>query len=153
MMTEHKVTVNWKRETPTFDYEAYDRTHTIRYEGGIEVKSSSAPQYTGNPAYVNPEEAFTASLSSCHMLTFLAIASKSGYVVDAYEDHPVGIMGKNTAGKTAMTQVRLNPKVIFSGDRIPDEEKFRQLHHKAHANCIIANSVVTPIEVNPEMAG
>nr|WP_273482928.1 OsmC family protein [Kribbella italica] len=100
----------------------------------------------GNPGPVDPEEAFIASLSSCHMLTFLAIAAKKRLVVDAYDDHAVGVMAKNERGRIAITQVTLHPKIVFAGEQ-PDAAALERIHHRAHEECFIANSVTTEIIV------
>jgi organic hydroperoxide reductase OsmC/OhrA len=106
-----------------------------------------SPAYLGNPANVDPEEAFVASLSSCHMLTFLAIACKQKFVLDSYEDEAVGHMEKNAEGKMAITRVDLHPKITWGGDRIPSAEQLDKMHHAAHENCFIANSVKTEVTV------
>ena len=111
------------------------------------MTATAAPAYLGNPANVDPEEAFVASLSSCHLLTFLAIACKQKFVLDSYEDQAIGHMEKNAAGKLAITRVELRPKITWSGDRVPNEKELDQMHHAAHENCFIANSVRTDVTV------
>ena len=111
------------------------------------MTGTAAPAYLGNPANVDPEEAFVASLSSCHMLTFLAIACKQKFVLDSYEDEAVGHMEKNAQGKMAITRVELHPKIKWSGERTPTPEELDKLHHAAHDNCFIANSVTTEVTV------
>lgn len=145
-MSEHKALVTWKRSTPDFVYETYDRTHSIRFEGGIECKASSAPEFLGKKEYVNPEESFAAALSSCHMLTFLAVAAKSRLTVDRYEDNAVAILEKNAEGKMCVTKVHLRPKIQFSGE-VPTAEKVKDLHAKAHKHCFIANSVSCAVSI------
>ena len=98
-MSEHKITLEWKRGTEGFSYESYTRDHVLVFEGGVRVPASAAPAYRGNPAHVNPEEGLVAALSSCHMLTFLAVAAKKQFVVDQYSDHAVGLSGKEPEGK------------------------------------------------------
>jgi len=146
-MSEHKVTVEWKRETPDFEYQTYKRDHDWVFDAGITLRGSAAPAYMGNEQCVDPEEAFVASLSSCHMLTFLAIASRKRYVVDSYLDHAVGILAKDSAGNLAITKVTLRPEVRFSGKTLPTTEELRQLHDQAHHACFIANSVKTEVVV------
>jgi organic hydroperoxide reductase OsmC/OhrA len=138
-MSEHRVEIAWKRETPGFEYDTYDRSHAIRFEGGQSLRASSAPEYLGNKAMANPEEMLAAALSSCHMLTFLAVAAKSHLVVESYEDKAVAFLDKNADGKMAVTRVVLNPQVRFSSE--VSSEKLAQLHEKAHRNCFVANSV------------
>ncbi|TKS63481.1 MAG: osmotically inducible protein OsmC [Nitrospira sp.] len=104
-MSEHKISLEWKRGTEDFSYESYTRDHVLVFEGGVRVPASAAPAYRGNPAHVNPEEGLVAALSSCHMLTFLAVAAKKQFVVDQYSDHAVGLLEKNQKGKLAITRV------------------------------------------------
>jgi organic hydroperoxide reductase OsmC/OhrA len=109
-MSEHKVTLRWERGGAEFSYQKYPRDHTWSFDGGHTMTATAAPAYLGNPANVDPEEAFVASLSSCHMLTFLAIACRQKFVLDSYEDQAVGHMEKNAEGKMAITRVELRPK-------------------------------------------
>ncbi|WP_428407798.1 OsmC family protein [Hyphococcus sp.] len=147
-MSEHVADISWKRETESFAYEDYDRTHVWRFDNGVEVKAAAAPAYLGDPACVDPEEAFVASVSSCHMLTFLAIAARKRLTVDSYEDHAVGHMEKNTDGRLAITRVDLHPKIVFAPGVDVDAAALEKMHHSAHENCFIANSVKTEIVVN-----
>lgn len=146
-MSEHVADIVWKRETESFAYDDYNRTHVWKFDNGLEVKAASAPAYLGDPACVDPEEAFVASASSCHMLTFLAIAARKRLTVDAYEDRAVGHMEKNADGRIAITRIDLNPKVTFAPGVEVDAETLEQLHHSAHEHCFIANSVKTDITV------
>jgi len=141
------MTLTWKRGDAPFDYQKYSRNHTWKFDGGHEMTASAAPAYLGDPKNVDPEEAFVASLSSCHMLTFLAIACKQKFVLDDYVDEAVGHMEKNAEGKLAITKVTLKPKITFSGDKKPTTEELDKMHHAAHENCFIANSVKTEITV------
>lgn len=128
----------------------------LRFDGGIEVAGSSSPHVVPLPmsdaAAIDPEEAFVASLSSCHMLWFLSIAAKRKFCVDRYFDAAVGIMGKNSDGKLAMLVVTLKPEVIFSGERVPTPEQIEHMHHEAHEECFIANSVKTEVRCEPVYA-
>jgi len=146
-MSEHKVTTEWKRETEDFDAKTYNRSHEWHFDGGVVVKASAPAIYQGNDDMVDPEQAFTASLASCHMLTFLFIAQQKGFVLDSYTDHAVGEVSKNAEGKMAVTKVTLTPKIVFSGDKQPDTSELSLLHEMAHKNCFIANSVMTEVEV------
>jgi organic hydroperoxide reductase OsmC/OhrA len=148
-MSEHVVTVSWRRETPDFTYDTYKRDHRWEFGSGSLVHASAAPEFRGNPDLVDPEEALVAALSSCHMLTFLAIASRKRYVVDSYTDAAVGYLEKNANGKLAVTRVTLRPRVTFSGDRQPAAADIDRMHHTAHEECFIANSVTTQITVEP----
>ena len=131
-MSEHKITLAWKRGDAPFEYPKYPRDHTWKFDGGHEMTATAAPAYLGNPKNVDPEEAFVASLSSCHMLTFLAIACKKKFVLDEYTDDAVGHMEKNENGKLAITRVELHPKLKFSGDKQPTEQELDEMHHFAH---------------------
>jgi organic hydroperoxide reductase OsmC/OhrA len=146
-MSEHRANIQWKRETPDFASETYNRAHRWEFEGGIEVPASSAPEFNGDTDRVDPEKALVAALASCHMLTFLAIAAKKRLVVDEYSDQPVGFLEKNADGKLAVTRVTLRPKIVFGGDGAPSSEEIARLHDKAHGHCFIANSVHTSVTV------
>jgi organic hydroperoxide reductase OsmC/OhrA len=150
IMSEHSVTVEWKRETPDFEYRSYNRDHDWVFDAGITVRASANPAYQGSERCVDPEEAFVASLSSCHMLTFLAMAARDRYVVDRYRDQAVGVLGKDPSGHLAMTRVTLRPEVAFGGERVPGPEEIRQLHDRAHHACFIASSVKTEVVVEPQ---
>jgi organic hydroperoxide reductase OsmC/OhrA len=146
-MSEHKVTLKWARGGAEFSYQKYSRDHTWGFDGGQTVTATAAPAYLGNPAHVDPEEAFVASLSSCHMLTFLAIACKQKFVLDSYEDEAVGHLEKNADGKLAITRVELHPKIKWRDGREPSAEELDEMHHAAHENCFVANSVKTEVTV------
>ncbi len=147
-MSEHKVALEWKRDTEGFSYDTYNRDHVLVYECGVRVPASAAPAYRGNPARVSPEEGFVAALSSCHMLTFLAAAAKKRFVVDQYSDHAVGFLEKNQKGKLAITRVVLRPRVVFGGPTPPTPEQITELHERAHSECFVANSVLTEVTVD-----
>ena len=146
-MSEHKATINWERNGADFGYKTYSRDHVWRFDNGVEVPGSAAPAFLGNPARVDPEAAFVAALSSCHMLTFLAIACKKQFVVDSYRDQAVGFLEKNAKGKLAVTRVILRPKITFGGTARPTAEQMTAFHERAHAECFIANSVTTEVTV------
>ncbi len=150
-MSEHRVTVAWERATPQFDSNSYSRDHTWTFENGRVLEASATPAYKGNPERVDPEAAFVAALSACHMLTFLAIAAHRGVVVDKYEDHAVGHLEKNDKGKLAVTRVTLHPNIAF-GDNEPEAARLEQMHDKAHRECFIANSVTTDVSVEPALS-
>src|SRR5205085_2609927 len=141
-MSEHKIILTWKRGENPYEYQKYSRDHTWKFDGGHEMQASAAPAYLGNPNLVDPEEAFVASLSSCHMLTFLAIAAKKKFVLDEYVDDAVGIMEKNSEGRLAITQVTLRQRLKFSGDKQPTSQELEEMNHAAHDQCFIANSII-----------
>jgi organic hydroperoxide reductase OsmC/OhrA len=146
-MSEHRATIQWQRESQGFSYETYNRGHRWSFDGGVEVAASAAPAYRGDPDRVDPEEAFVASIASCHMLTFLALAAGKRLVVDSYADEAIGFMEKNEKGRLAITRVTLRPKIAFGGEKPPSEEQISKLHELAHEQCFIANSVKTKINV------
>jgi organic hydroperoxide reductase OsmC/OhrA len=150
----YRATISWKRGEGDFAKGRYSRAHSWRFDGGIEVPASAAPQVVPLPMSVaeavDPEEAFVASLSSCHMLTFLDLARRAGFVVDSYVDEAEGVMDRIDAGRFWISKVTLHPKIAFSGEKIPDEIDLSRLHHDAHEFCFIANSVKTEVIVDPE---
>jgi organic hydroperoxide reductase OsmC/OhrA len=149
----YTVEVVWHRGDRSFVDNRYSREHRWIFDGGVTVAASSSPHVVpipySEPEAVDPEEAFVASLSSCHMLWFLSLAAKAGFQVDLYVDQPVGVMAKNTEGKDAMTKVTLRPRIGFSGERRPTPGDIDALHHQAHDECFIANSVKTDVVVEP----
>jgi organic hydroperoxide reductase OsmC/OhrA len=142
-MTEYRATTIWRRTSPDFTYDSYNRGHDVRMGGGQIVPWSAAPEFRGEAERVNPEEALVAALSTCHMLTFLAIAARKRFIVDRYDDHACGTMDKNEKGKPWVSRVVLTPKVVFSGERQPSNDDIAAMHRSAHDNCFIANSVKT----------
>lgn len=153
----YRATVSWLRD-PAADFAKgrYSRRHLWRFDGGIEVAASASPSVVPKPwsaeDAVDPEEAFVASLSSCHMLTFIDLARRDGFVLDAYEDAAEGVMEKNAEGRYWISAVTLRPKIVFSGDKRPAAADLDRLHHAAHEHCFIANSVRTEIRVEPAAA-
>jgi organic hydroperoxide reductase OsmC/OhrA len=154
-MSNYSSEIVWKRGPQAFTDNKYSRKHVWRFDGGTEVSASSSPHVVPLPYSVanavDPEEAFVASLSSCHMLWFLSIAAKRGFIVDEYRDEASGEMKKNDAGKLAMTEVVLRPEVKFSGSRLPDASQIHAMHHQAHEECFIANSVKTEVRCEPKV--
>lgn len=145
-MSEHKVKINWKRSSEDFTLKTYNRDHLWDFDGGETVKASAAPNYGGDAEMVDPEQAFTAAVSACHMLVFLAMAAQKGLTVNGYTDEAVGELGKNDEGRQAITRVTLRPEIEFEDD--PDRDTLEELHEKAHKDCFIANSVKCDIEVD-----
>lgn len=146
----YNVKVFWeKKSDEAFVDNQYSRAHTWIFDGGIELAASASPHVVPLPlsveSAVDPEEAFIAALASCHLLWFLSMAVEKNYVVESYEDHAEGILGKNEAGRLAMTKVTLKPKIVFSGKTSPSREQVDEMHHLAHEKCFIANSVKTEI--------
>lgn len=148
-MSEHRATISWKRTSADFTYDSYNRDHIWHIDGGIDVPASSAPDYRGTMERVDPERALIAALSSCHMLTFLALCARKRIVVDAYEDAASGVMTKNANGKLYVSHCTLRPRIVWGGPA-PSAAEIEALHHKAHEECFIANSVLTEITVEPQ---
>ena len=152
-MGRHKVNISWSRGDAAFVDDRYSRAHRWRFDGGAEVAASSSPHVVPVPfsdaSAVDPEEAFVASIASCHMLWFLSLAAGGGWRVDHYEDDAEGVMARNAEGRVAITRVTLRPAVAFGGERTPDRAAIEQLHHEAHERCFIASSVRTEIACEP----
>ena len=155
-MSEHHAIIRWTRSGPDLLKGKYSREHTWTFDGGLTVAASPAPSVVpapwSNPASVDPEEAFVASLSSCHMLTFVWLASREGFQADSYEDDAVGVLTKNERGVPWISAVTLRPRIAWSGDKLPTPADLDRLHHKAHEQCFIANSVKTAITVQSPQA-
>jgi len=152
-MSAHRATVTWNLGVSGEEFlkRRYSRVHRIAFEGGAEVVGTPSPAVVPAPwsqaDAVDPEGAFTASLSACHMLWFLDHAARAGFVVSSYVDAAEGTLGRIGPGKMAMTRVVLRPAVAFAGDNRPSPEELDRLHHAAHADCFIANSVTTEVVV------
>ena len=149
-MTTYTATIRWNRSGATYTDGRYNRAHEWAFDGGAVVPASSSPHVVPLPMSdergVDPEEAFVASLSSCHMLFFLDFARRAGFVVDCYVDEAEGVMETGADGRIWMSRVTLRPRIEWSGDG-PDEGAVADLHHKAHDACFIANSVRTDVRV------
>ena len=148
-MSEYTAGVHWQRDETNGDDRRYSRAHEWRFDGGVTVRASSSPHVVPPPLSVtdavDPEEAFIASLSSCHMLWFLHIAGDRGFRVDRYDDEATGVLGKNAEGRLAMTEVTLHPRIVFGGERQPSPADLDAMHEEAHEKCFIANSVTTTV--------
>ena len=150
-MTTYTATIRWNRNPETdFARGQYSRAHRWSFDGGITLAASASPHIVPAPwssaDAVDPEEAFVASLASCHMLFFVDLARRAGLVVDSYVDEAEGVLEKRDDGKMWMSRVTLRPRVTWGGDA-PDEAAIADLHHKAHDACFIANSVTTKVTV------
>ena len=151
-MSEHKAVIRWKRgERNEFLKGKYSREHTWTFDGGFSMPASPSPSAVptpySNPAHVDPEEAYVAAVSSCHMLTFLYLASRQGFQVDSYSDEAVGHMNKNEQGIPWISSITLHPKIVYSGQKQPSPQEQEKLHHAAHEQCFIANSIKTEVSV------
>jgi len=150
-MSEHKATLRWKYTGTDFLKGRFSREHTWSFDGGVTVAASPAPSAVpppySNPDCVDPEEAFVASVASCHLLTFLYLASRRGFLVDGYDDEAVGVMTKNDKGVPWVSEIVLRPSIKYGADTLPTLEEERELHHDAHEQCFIANSIKTAVRV------
>ena len=150
-MSDYTATVRWSRDGARFSDNRYSRVHQWSFDGGVSFRASSSPHVVprySDPAGVDPEEAFIASLSSCHMLTFLYLAAKAGLVVESYDDTAEGQMAKTAEGRMWVSVVTLHPIVVWGGTT-PDVHTVHDLHHAAHDECFIANSVKTEVRCIP----
>ena len=144
-MSEHRVEISWTKETDSFSYINYNRNHKWLFDNDIALAASASPFFLGNPGCIDPEEAFVASLSSCHMLSFLAICARKRIVVEKYYDSAVGLLRKNDEDRLAITRLILRPRITFSKDTIPTAEEIKKLHDLAHRECFLANSINSEI--------
>ena len=150
-MSQHKATVSWKSDNENFMQGKFTRAHTWTFDGGTVVPASASPAVVpaplSNAAAVDPEEAYVASVSSCHMLTFLWEARKAGFRIDSYDDEAVGEMTKNERGVPWISKIVLHPRIVYGGDKRPTPADEAELHHKAHDGCFIAQSIKTDVTV------
>jgi len=149
---KYTASIFWKKkETESFTDNKYSRGHTWVFDGGVELPASASPQVVplpmSNESAVDPEEAFVAAISSCHMLFFLSIAASSNYIIETYDDQAEGIMSKNEHGQMVMGDIILKPKIVFSGTTIPTAEQIAELHNSAHHKCYLANSIKSTIKI------
>jgi organic hydroperoxide reductase OsmC/OhrA len=149
-MAEHRTTLRWQRMGAAFERGNLPRDHVVTFDGGQMLHVSAAADYGGNAAHADPEQLLVAALSSCHMLTFLAVVANRGFVVDDYADDAAGTLGKNADGASAVTDVVLRPRVRFGGERVPSPEDVTRFHERAHKACFIANSVRASVRVEPQ---
>jgi organic hydroperoxide reductase OsmC/OhrA len=150
-MSTYTAKIIWKSDSPeTFPHNRYTRGHTWEFDGGVSVPASSSPQVVPRfsvEAAVDPEEALVASVSSCHMLTFLYLAARAGFNIASYEDNAVGEMAKTPEGREWIAKITLDPQIEWLGDTIPTAEQLADLHHRSHEMCYIANSIRSEIVV------
>src|SRR5690349_6155670 len=156
MAHDYRASVKWRRGGASFTDQRFSRGHDWSFDGGVTVPASSSPLSVRLPwsvaEAVDPEEALVAALASCHMLTFLYLAAKQGFVVDDYSDDALGTMTKNERGKLWVSKVTLAPAITFSGDKRPTAQQLDELHHLAHEECYIANSVKSEVVVQGAMS-
>lgn len=151
-MSSHHATIAWRRTSADFTYDTYNRAHEVRFKSGaIVLPASSAPAFKGDAERVDPEESFVAALSSCHMLTFLAICARKRIAVESYDDDAEGWLEKGPDGKLWMTRVTLKPRVTFAPGAAVDAATLDAIHHRSHEDCFIASSVKTDVTVEPQV--
>jgi organic hydroperoxide reductase OsmC/OhrA len=150
-MSTHTAIISWKRTSPDFLKGRFSREHTWAFDGGLTVPASPSPFVVpapySNPAHVDPEEAFVASVSSCHMLVFLFLAARQGFQVESYRDEAAGVMSKNDRGLSWISAITLRPEIVYGGDKMPTPADVDRLHQVAHEQCFIANSIKTQVTV------
>lgn len=144
-MSQHSINLTWSRDNAPFAYKEFPREHQLDFGNGHAIPCTAAAEYLGNPELPDPEQTFVASLSSCHMLTFLAFCSLQKLTLDSYTDEAVGFLEKGENGKPVLARIELHPKTIFAEGVEVSAEKLAELHHKAHEECFLANSVKTEI--------
>jgi organic hydroperoxide reductase OsmC/OhrA len=147
-MSDHRIELEWLRKSGPFERGNYSSTHEIKFSDTQTIKVSPSPAFGGDDSVADPEQLFLSALSSCHMLTFLAVAANRSYIVDSYHDSAFATLSKNAEGKMVVSKVVLSPKVVFSGDKRPSVEEYKTLQERAHAACFIANSVKSEVIVN-----
>jgi organic hydroperoxide reductase OsmC/OhrA len=145
IMSDHRITLSWNRNGHPFGYKEYSRDHALDFGHGVTLQASAAAEYLGTAALPDPEQAYVGALSSCHMLTFLAFCSLQKLTLERYTDDAVGFLEKGENGKPVLSRVELHPKTIFADGIEVSPEKLAELHHKAHEECFLANSVKTEI--------
>ena len=148
-MSDLFITLDWTLKDGTLSHGQYDATHDVTFSGGFSTKMTAAPDYGGDPQYANPEEALAAALSSCHMMTFLALAAKAKWKVKTYQDRAEATLGKGQAGRTKVTSITLNPSVKFENDEEVTPDKLEDMHERAHKYCFVANSLDLTVDIIP----
>lgn len=147
-MSNLSIDLHWQRQEAELKPQAYSAEHVIQYNASTEIDADSAPEYGGKPEHTNPEQALAAALSSCHMMTFLALAAKAGWPVASYHDHAEAHLGKNPKGLMSVTRIDLNPVVRFDTGFSVSDEEMATMQDRAHRYCFVANSLADYVEVN-----
>ncbi len=147
-MSDLSIELHWQRTAPELRAGAYSNAHTVQFNDGHEIRADAAPDWGGDRANTNPEQALAAALSSCHMMTFLALAAKAGWPVASYHDRAVAHLGKDARGRMAVTRIDLHPVVRFDSGFSVDDAELAQMQHRAHRYCFIANTLADSVEVN-----
>ncbi|MGM0987463.1 MAG: OsmC family protein [Pseudomonadota bacterium] len=147
-MSVHHSTISWQRNPHETDATTFSRNHRVTLNGDQQVNVSASVEFKGDSGCADPEQMLISSVSSCHMLFFLAIADLQGYRVESYDDEPVGYLERNDKKGMEITRIELSPRMTFSGDKVPDQEAISRIHEKAHSSCFIRNSITAEVTVN-----
>jgi organic hydroperoxide reductase OsmC/OhrA len=147
-MSNLSIELRWHRSEPEFRSGKFSNAHTVRYNDSHEVRADAAPDWGGDPENTNPEQALAAAVSSCHMMTFLALAAKSKWPVASFHDRAIAHLGKNAKGQMSVTRIDLHPVVRFDPGFTVEEAKLAQMHDRAHRYCFIANTLADSVEIN-----
>lgn len=147
-MSDLSIDLHWQRAEPVLHAGKFSNAHVVQYTNSVDMHVDAAPDWGGDPAHTNPEQALAAALSSCHMMTFVALAAKAGWPVASYHDHPTAHLGKNAKGQMAVTQIDLHPVVRFDTGFTLDPTELAQMQHRAHRYCFIANTLSDSVKIN-----
>ncbi len=147
-MSDLSIELHWQRAEPALQTGKYSNAHTVQYNSNHEIQVDAAPDWGGDPDHTNPEQALASALSSCHMMTFLALAAKVSWPIASYHDYAVAYLGKNAKGQMSVTQVDLHPVVRFDTGFSVDAAELEQMQHRAHRYCFIANTLADSVEIN-----
>lgn len=147
-MSIHEAAINWHWQPHSTDAKTYSRNHVVTLNGNQKLDVSASVDFKGDHYCADPEQMLVSAVSSCHMLFFLAIAEFQGYHVESYEDNPQGFLEKGSKGGMEVTRVVLTPKVVFGGEKRPDQAVIAKIHDSAHKNCFIRNSITASVEIN-----
>lgn len=147
-MSDLAIELHWQRTSPVLQTGAYSNQHTVQYNNRYDLPVDSAPEWGGNPDNTNPEQALASALSSCHMMTFLALSTKAGWPVASYHDYAEAHLGKNPKGQMSVTRIDLHPVVRFDTGFSLSDDELAQMQDRAHRYCFIANSLADSVEIN-----
>ena len=147
-MSDLSIQLHWQRAEPVLQTGKYSNAHTVQFNQAYDVQVDAAPDWGGDPSNTNPEQALASALSSCHMMTFLALAAKAGWPVAGYHDHAVAYLGKNPKGQMSVTRIDLHPVVRFDTGFTVTDAELEQMQHRAHRYCFIANTLADSVEIN-----
>lgn len=147
-MSDLAIELHWQRAEPVLQTGRYSNAHTVQYNRAYDMQVDAAPDWGGDPEHTNPEQALASALSSCHMMTFLALSAKADWPVASYHDYAVAHLGKNARGQMSVTRIDLNPVVRFDTGFAVDAETLAEMQDRAHRYCFIANTLAESVEIN-----